>query len=218
MSREPSESSVRPGKSVAEIRDAYDEEALEAYESIERLWHFWTGRYRRKLFSEADGRVVDIACGPGANLRYLPESADVVAIDVGANLLERARQDATDGGRSVDFEQMDAQNLAFEDDSFDTVVSGLSTCSFPDPIAALNEMGRVCKPDGEIRLLEHGKSTFLPWAKVQEWKRDSVVDEYGCRLFDDPADVVRQSDLAVEVARDWWIGTLTGIVASPPRN
>lgn len=204
-----------PGKTAEEIRDAYNEEILEAYEEIERRWHIWTGRYRRKLFSELEGHVVDVACGPGDNFRYMSESADIVAVDISPDVLEWAQQEATVRDMSVTFKQMDAQNLAFEDDSFDTVISTLSTCTFPDPVQALNEMGRVCHPDGEVRLLEHGKSTFTPYRKVQEWRRDSYVDNLGCRLLEDPAEIVEESDLTIEVEQKWWIGTLTGIVAHP---
>jgi len=59
---------------------------------------------------------------------------------------------------------MDAQALEFPDDSFDTVISSFSTCTFPDPIAALHEMERVCTPDGEILLLEHRRSDAAPLA------------------------------------------------------
>lgn len=216
MSQRGSESSEWPGMSVAELRDAYDEESLEGYDRIERLWHLWTGRYRRSLFGDVEGRVVDIGCGPGANLRYISDSAEVVAVDLSSAMLERARTDAAEIGRSAEFTQMDAQRLAFADDSFDVVVSGLSTCTFPDPVAGLNEMARVCKPDGEVRLLEHGKSSFAPYATVQEWRRDSEYNDLGCRLFDDPTEVVSQSELEIEGASTWWIGTLTGIRASPP--
>lgn len=216
MSKRADESSEWPGMSVAELRDAYDEESLEGYERIERFWHLWTGRYRRRMFGDVEGRVIDIGCGPGANLRYISETADLVAVDISADMLERARKDAAEIGRSVEFRQMDAQNLAFEDDSFDVVVSGLSTCTFPDPVKGLNEMARVCKPDGQVRLLEHGKSSFAPYAKVQEWRRDEEYGELGCRLYDDPADVVEQSTLEIKAEYNWWIGTLTGIVATPP--
>lgn len=171
--------------------------------------------YRRKLFSDLEGRVVDIACGPGDNFRYMSESADIVAVDISPDVLDWAQEEAAEQDMSVTFEQMDTQNLAFEDDSFDTVISTLSTCTFPDPVKALNEMGRVCHPDGEVRLLEHGKSTFTPYKKVQEWRRDSYVDTLGCRLLEDPAEIVEESDLAIEVEQKWWIGTLTGIIARP---
>ena len=56
--------------------------------------------------------------------------------------------------------QADASDLTskFANDTFDTVVDTFGLCSFDDPVNALNEMARVCKKDGKVLLLEHGKS------------------------------------------------------------
>jgi ubiquinone/menaquinone biosynthesis C-methylase UbiE len=51
-----------------------------------------------------------------------------------------------------------AEPLPFEDESFDTAVSSLSLCTFPDPVRALRQMARVCRADGRILLLDHGRS------------------------------------------------------------
>jgi ubiquinone/menaquinone biosynthesis C-methylase UbiE len=50
---------------------------------------------------------------------------------------------------------MDVEHLNFADDSFDTVFATFVFCSVPDPIAGLQELRRVCKPDGKLLLLEH---------------------------------------------------------------
>ena len=53
----------------------------------------------------------------------------------------------------------DSSNLEdFPDQCFDTVVDTFGLCSYDDPIVVLTEMKRVCKPDGKILLLEHGRS------------------------------------------------------------
>lgn len=56
-----------------------------------------------------------------------------------------------------------SERLPFPNNSFDTVVDMFGLCSFDDPIKALLEMSRVCKPDGKILLLEHGKGS---WEKL----------------------------------------------------
>src|SRR5262245_4348048 len=56
------------------------------------------------------------------------------------------------------FALADAEALPFRDGCFDTVVSSLSTCTFPNPANALQEMARVSKPFSQILLLEHGRS------------------------------------------------------------
>lgn len=97
MTGEPSEAERWSGLSPEERQDAYDAEELETYDRIEWLCHLWTGRYRRKMFADVEGRLADIACGPGATLRYLPESAEVVAVDISPDVLRWARQDVAVG-------------------------------------------------------------------------------------------------------------------------
>jgi methyltransferase OMS1 len=52
----------------------------------------------------------------------------------------------------------DAAKLPFPDNSYDTIVDTFGLCSFDDPVAVLKELQRVCKPDGKILLLEHGRT------------------------------------------------------------
>lgn len=153
MTKSSEELSFQSSKSTGEIETAYDEEEAADYAEAHWLKRRLERRTRRHQFGDVSGRVLDVACGTGENFPYLPESAFLVGIDVSAPMLTRARRKAEELGRQVELEQMDAQRLSFADDSFDYVVSALSTCTFPDPITALNEMGRVCKPDGQIRLL-----------------------------------------------------------------
>jgi ubiquinone/menaquinone biosynthesis C-methylase UbiE len=58
----------------------------------------------------------------------------------------------------VAFLVADAEALPFREHSFDTVVSSLALCTYVDPLAALLEFSRVCRPSGRILLLEHGRS------------------------------------------------------------
>lgn len=55
---------------------------------------------------------------------------------------------------------MDAEHLAFKDDSFDYVVTTFVLCSIPEPVTALVEMKRVCKSEGVVINLEHMKSKY----------------------------------------------------------
>lgn len=59
--------------------------------------------------------------------------------------------------------QFSSEQVPFPDNSFDTVIDVFGLCSYDDPVRALLEMSRVCKPDGEILLLEHGRGT---WSRV----------------------------------------------------
>jgi ubiquinone/menaquinone biosynthesis C-methylase UbiE len=70
-------------------------------------------------------------------------------------MLERARKRAIKLNLNVNLQEMNVQHLNFADDSFDTVFATFVFCSVPDPIAGLQELRRVCKPDGKLLLLEH---------------------------------------------------------------
>lgn len=208
--------SVRSSKSTEEIRAAYDDEEATSYADRHWLKRRLERRTRRRQFGAATGRVLDVACGTGANFPYLPESADVVGIDVSRPMLVRARERADDVGRQVELEQMDAQRLSFADDSFDHVVSSLSTCTFPDPVEALNEMGRVCKPDGQVRLLEHHRWDAPVLGRITDRLNEGEYERVGCRLYEDPSEVVRRSELVVVTDRRWRFPPFTGVVARPP--
>jgi len=119
MPGEPSELERWPGKSPEEIRDAYDEEEADTIEEMHWLKRRLADRTRRKQFGDVDGRVLDVACGTGRNFGHVPESAAVVGVDISPDMLARAREVATELGRSVELKQMDAQQLSFEADSFD---------------------------------------------------------------------------------------------------
>ncbi|MGO1653216.1 class I SAM-dependent methyltransferase, partial [Senegalia sp. (in: firmicutes)] len=54
--------------------------------------------------------------------------------------------------------EMDAQNMEFPDNTFDTVLTSCVFCSVPDPIKGLEEIRRVCKDNGKIIMLEHMRS------------------------------------------------------------
>ena len=114
--------------------------------------------------------------------------------------------------------EMDAQDLAFEDDSFDTVISSLSTCTFPNPVAALREMDRVCKPNGTILLLEHGRSDVGAIAKLQDWRADAHYESMGCRLTQEPMEHVAAAGLRVREVRTALLGIVTAVEAEPSGN
>lgn len=121
-------------------------------------------KYRYKLLSKAEGLVLETCCGALQNsLCYNlgPESKikSVYGIDWSKELLEIAVvQNKRENIRLI---HMDARDLDFEDNSFDTVVDtfGLQSCRNPDK--QYKEMKRVCKSGGKILLLEVGQSLWL---------------------------------------------------------
>jgi SAM-dependent methyltransferase len=110
---------------------------------------------------------------------------------------------------------MDAEMLGFPAASFDTVVSAHATCTIPDPVAALREMGRVCRADGRILLLEHGRSTWPPLRWFQNANPDLLYGG-GCRWNQETQDLVREAGLTIISAHRVWFGVFHVIVAQPP--
>lgn len=143
------------------------------------------GERRHRLLEAAQGSVLDVGAGTGANLPYyrMEEISRLVLLDVGPGMLYRARRKAAEVGIEVEFQEASAEQLPFDDDSFDTVVFTLSLCTIPDPVRALHEARRVLKPGGTLLVLEHVKANDPSLAKWQDrvnpvWK----VISSGCHL------------------------------------
>jgi SAM-dependent methyltransferase len=199
---------------VADVRETYREQAA-MLGCVEWLNRLLTRRYRRPHFQQARGRVLDVACGTATNAQYVPDATEYVGIDVSGAMLDQAEANVDWLTRGETLLKMDAQDLDFEEDSFDTVISSLSTCTFPDPVAALSEMGRVCKPDGRILLLEHGRSSVGPIARFQDWRADAHFEKHSCRWNQEPLDVVAESPLTVTESPSALFGIITAIEARP---
>ncbi|OYR58461.1 class I SAM-dependent methyltransferase [Halorubrum halodurans] len=204
----------RRSKSADEIADAYADVAdeLARWRGLERPF---VGRYRRRQFGQASGRVLDVACGTGRNFRHLPSASEVVGVDVSDEMLAHARSELDGLDLSGTVHRMDAQALDLPDDSFDAVISSFSTCTFPDPVAALREMERVCTPDGRILLLEHGRSDVAPLAWLQDRRADSHYEKNGCRLNHEPLETVERAGLPVRNASTASFGLVVAIDATP---
>ena len=147
-------------------------------------------RLRVRLLRSAVGRVLEVGAGTGVNLRHYPPGVDIVSVDLSAAMLARAR---SRGASKIAV--MDAGRLAFRDASFDVVVSTLATCTFPDPVEALREMRRVCRPGGRILLLEHGRSTRPRVAAWQDRRAAKHAAYLGCWWNREPLDHVRRAGL-----------------------
>lgn len=101
----------------------------------------------------AGERVLDAACGSGiAALVAARRYCQVTGIDYVPSLLDRARMRADADGLEVDFLEADAQELLFEDDTFDAVLSVYGAQFAPDQRRAAEELLRVTRPGGRIVL------------------------------------------------------------------
>jgi ubiquinone/menaquinone biosynthesis C-methylase UbiE len=120
---------------------------------------------RQRAIAKATGRVLEVGVGTGKNLPYYREGCEVTGIDFSPGMLAKARQRVHLAQVPVTLLEMDAQRMTFPDNFFDTVVATCVFCSVPDPVQGLREVRRVCKPRGQIVLLEHVRSEkpLLGW-------------------------------------------------------
>ncbi|MCY1036771.1 methyltransferase domain-containing protein [Corallococcus sp. BB11-1] len=157
----------------------------------------WVGlnAARRQLVDGLSGRVLEVGAGTGLSLPGYPDTVTCVTavdVDLGALLRARARR------AGVALLQADAQALPFPEASFDAVVSSLVFCCVDAPATALAEVGRVLRPGGELRLLEHVRAPSPVLALAQDlltpaWHRLSG----GCRLNRDTFRLVENAGFQV---------------------
>jgi SAM-dependent methyltransferase len=98
-------------------------------------------------------RLLDVACGGGQlALMAARDGADVTGVDIAANLVARAAARARGEGLAARFVEGDAEDLPFEDASFDVVTSLIGAMFAPRPERVAAEMLRVCAPGGIIAM------------------------------------------------------------------
>jgi ubiquinone/menaquinone biosynthesis C-methylase UbiE len=172
-------------------------------------------RLRRRLLSRARGRVLEIGIGTGVNLPYYGPRSPVTGVDLSRAMLERALARAYRLRRHVLLETMDAESLTFPDRSFDTVVSTLTLCTVPDPLRALGEMARVCRPDGRVLLLEHGIGTSGAVNRVLAWLAPGHLRRWACHLTRDIASLPERAGLRLIDCERYVFGVLVLMEARP---
>ncbi|MEV6352272.1 methyltransferase domain-containing protein [Streptomyces hydrogenans] len=121
--------------------------------------------------------VLDVGCGPGtitADLAALVAPGRVVGVDAAEDVLDKARATAAERGLDgVEFRVADVHALGFPDDSFDVVHAHQVLQHVGDPVQALREMRRVCRPGGVVaaRDSDYGAFTWYPASPVlDDWQ------------------------------------------------
>ena len=113
-------------------------------------------RVREDVVGGAKGRVLEIGAGTGGSFHYYTDAAtEIVAIEPDPYMMRRARKAAKEAPRPIELHPALAEQLPFDDASFDTAVCALVLCTVANPSKALGEIKRVLKPGGELRVYEH---------------------------------------------------------------
>jgi ubiquinone/menaquinone biosynthesis C-methylase UbiE len=134
---------------------------------------------RHDLLAQASGRVLEIGGGTGANLtHYGPSVTSLTVTEPEAPMIKRLERRARDHAPGTTVLRAPAEDLPFDDDSFDVVVSTLVLCGVDDQPRAVREIGRVLRPGGRLLFIEHVRSADTAQARRQDrlnWLNRLVV-------------------------------------------
>lgn len=164
------------------IRKKYNR-AARFYDILETPMEMMALReWRIDLMKGLEGNILEIGVGTGKNIEYYPDDISITAIDFSEGMLQKAREKAEKYNKNVTLIQMDAQDMKFPDNTFDTIFTTCVYCSVPDPVKGLKEMRRVCKPNGKIIMIEHVRSEMWLLGAVMDILNPIVVTTYGVNI------------------------------------
>ena len=145
----------------------------------------WKKQFKRLLPENQNLKVLDIGTGPGFFTIILEELgySNITGVDYSYKMLEVARENIKTYGKensSIQLMQMDAQNLEFQPESFDIIVSRNLTWNLQNPQQAYSEWLRVLKPKGVLFIFDANWYAFLQNESLEkefEAKRQKAIEE-----------------------------------------
>jgi ubiquinone/menaquinone biosynthesis C-methylase UbiE len=157
---------------------------------------------RRELWAGLEGRILDAGVGTGRNMAHYPADADMVGLDLSPAMLERAARRQKRLGAAAVLHKGNICETGFAEAEFDVIVSSFLFCVLDDPLqlSALRELRRICRPGGEIRILEYAYSKkplrrfimnlWAPWVELAygaRFDRDTTqyAEAAGLELVED---------------------------------
>jgi ubiquinone/menaquinone biosynthesis C-methylase UbiE len=124
---------------------------------------------RQQLIAQAAGDVLEVGGGTGANLPYYGTDMQSLTItEPEAPMLRRLERKAKELAPQAMVLRAPAEDLPFEDNSFDIVVSTLVLCGVSDQPRALRQLRRVLRPGGQLLFIEHVRSDDAKLARHQD--------------------------------------------------
>jgi demethylmenaquinone methyltransferase/2-methoxy-6-polyprenyl-1,4-benzoquinol methylase len=165
MSTTIDKSGERVQRMFGEIAPSYDRMNHLLSLNIDRYWRWWTVQKLRPVAGEP---ILDVCTGTGdlalAFHRTTGGKSEIVAADFTPEMLEigRKKQARAKIGNELTFIQADTQNLPFEDDRFAIVSVAFGLRNVADTDRGLAEMTRVCRPGGQVAVLEFSTPRWQP--------------------------------------------------------
>ena len=147
------------------------------------LEHLFFRQWRKNLWDKVQGEhILEVGVGTGKNFDFYPEKTQITALDFSDKMLAVAKQKQQTQKINVTLELMDIQSLCYADNSFDTVIATFVFCSVPLPATGLQELYRVCKPNGQVLLLEHVLSEKPMMARMMKLMNPLINRVFGANI------------------------------------
>ena len=198
-------------KKTEKIKHRYNR-VSKLYDLIEKPIENIFSKHREKMLIDAYGKVLEVGAGTGKNFQYYPDNVEVIAIDFSPKMVKIASEKAKDNNNIKDVLEMNAENMTFDDSTFDTVVTSCVFCSVPDPLKGLKEIRRVCKNGGKILMLEHVKSNKPVLAPFMDILNPIPLHLYGANINRNTIDNLHKAGFTNISAKDLWFDILKLIV------
>ncbi|HJZ42979.1 MAG TPA: class I SAM-dependent methyltransferase [Hyphomicrobiaceae bacterium] len=141
-----------------------------------------------EFINQGTGRVLEVGVGTGLSLPSYARRLEIVGIDLSPEMLEKARERVAEE-RLTNVSallEMDASELDFDDAYFDTVVAMYVMTVVPDPEKVMRELSRVCRPGGDVIIVNHFSAEegmrgwverrMAPFADMLGWRPVFDVD------------------------------------------
>ncbi len=211
---------------------AYDPASLDYQEASERFWKFLSLRTVEQMDLPRGGRVLDVACGPGASTLAAAESVGpqgrVIALDSSDQMLGMVSERASDHGlENVDVQLGDMAQLDAAPQSFDAVISVLGVFYVPDIQALVSALWRILKPGGQLAITTLGEgafeSAFGIWKSAVRAERPGAPLTFSWERTEDPDSVraliegagvtnptlrLEPREVPIPTPDDWWLAVM----------
>mgnify|MGYP001157228389 FL=1 len=172
---------------------------IKSYKRVSRFYDMTFGQVFRpgqktvisKMDCQPSDSILEIGIGTGLSFKYYPDETKVIGIDISPDMLKRAKEkikERKSNGKYIS--EMNGEQLSFADNSFDKVAAMYVISVTQNPQKLLQEMKRVCKPDGDIYIVNHFSSkndgflikvlekALMPISKVLGWKPYFPISEF----------------------------------------
>ena len=171
------------------VRDAYRRYARHYDRYFGAIFHPGRKMAIEQMGIRPGDRVLEVGVGTGLSLPEYPEGVRVTGIDVSPEMIEQARSRVDrEELPDVTLSEMDAEHMDFADGCFDHVVAMYVLSVAPNPRRVVDEMRRVCAPDGDLFIVNHfrhdnpfigtAERLLAPLSNLVGFRPDFALDEF----------------------------------------